>query len=219
MNNFIKVLSLCLVCDLFFPTVKAEIRIKDAFNPEVDSIFYRDLGIVDVRPDTINAGEGLAVEVDVRNYGEVTETFEVIIGWWGPNHSYYEDSYLVELNPGLTVTVQSDSFLCSIDSGDFPVRCTIPFNDSNPNNNGGIYIIYVRPSQFIKEMNIPIVDNQTNELNTRIMTITQFRSQILTPKSGMEIYKVNGKRIAPERISPGIYFVKTNQTRKIVIIE
>jgi hypothetical protein len=219
MNKLIIVLSLCLVCVLFLPFAEAENYIIDVFNPEVDSIFYRDVGIVDFRPDTVNAGEPLVAEADVWNYGEITETFGILLEYSDSTYYYSDTKTVTGLPPFCGITVGFDNWIAPVETGYFAVKCTLLVNDSNPSNNGGIYLIYVRPSQSIKEMDIPIVANHTNELNTRIMTITQFKSQLLKPKSRLEIYIPNGNRITPERINPGIYFIKTDQIRKIVIIK
>lgn len=218
MNKLVILLSLFLVSGLFSPFANAEKSIIDVFNPEVNTIIF-DLGVVDFRPDTINAGESWVAEADVWNYGERGETFDILFEYRDSTFVYSSCKTVVALSPNSGITVQFDSILLSADSGTISVKCTLLVNDSNPNNNGGIYLIYVRPSQSIKEMDNPIVTNHTNELSTRIMTIIQFRNQILKPKYEFEIYNPNGKRITPERINPGIYFIKTDLIRKIVIIE
>lgn len=218
MNKLIIVLSLSLVCGLFSPLAKAENNIVDVFNPEVDIIIY-DLGIVDFRPDTINAGEPWVPEADVWNYGENAETFDILLEYSDSTFVYTDCITVSALPPACGITVDFNSVRLGADSGYFAVKCTLLVNDSNPNNNGGLYLIYVRPNQSIKEMDTPVISNHTNVLSARIMTTTQFRAQILKPKYELEIYMSNGKRITPKRIKPGIYFIKTDQIRKIVILE
>ncbi len=210
MKKLIVLFGLVFLVSLFILPVQAKNRVNNVIHTEIDTVNF-DVGIEDFRPDTVIAGDTFHIQVDIRNYGHITfPTFCLAF-----ETNWYSDTIFISpMAPGALVTVDFGFFVAP-DSGLIPVKCTLCVPDENQANNGGIFVIVVLPRPAIHSNDT----RQTPRLKTSVMTITQFRSQVLNSKFKPEIYTPAGRRLRLEKIKKGIYFVKTNKIQKIVLLE
>jgi len=195
--------------------------VNDVIITEEDTIYEYDVGIENFDlPDTVNPGESIPVQFTLVNYGTRIAIFDFVFEIHYPDSFYWTETIFgITLYPRQRADGDCGTWPAP-DSGTFAIKCSILLDDENPHNNGGTKIIVVRRGQFIEEeISKQNETKQIDNVKSSIITVAQFRKHILNSKFEPHIYAPNGKRIAPERINPGIYFVKTNQIQKIVILE
>jgi hypothetical protein len=185
----------------------------------LDPIYDYDVGIAHHDwPDTCFVGDSIRIGGVVKNFGQVFVLSFLII--FQLDSIYHQTLNVIGLQPDstrgfyfLTLWVNEPgtfSFFCS----------TALAGDQNHANDGGWWTIVVLPRQGLEEKIVSPVDiRQNGMLNTTLMTVAQFKSQVLHSKFNPEIYAPTGRRLTPDKIRKGIYLVKTGSMKKIIILD
>ena len=231
MKNFFK--TLCLVLLVSFPAMpfwtgnKVYAVISQDSDTQfalidssltLDTIYDYDVGIAHHDwPDTCYVGDSIRVGGIVKNFGRSVATFQIIFQL---DSIYRQTQNVIGLLPDSTRGFYFLTIFTAI-PGIFSFFCSTAYSrDQNHANDGGWWIVVVLPRQGLEEKIVSPIDiKQIGILKTSVMTITQFKSQVLNSKFNPEIYTPIGRKLELDKIRKGIYFVKTDKMQKIIILE
>ena len=191
-----------------------------------DTIYDHDVGVFNFTLfDTIYVGDSIRLHPGVKNYGRfIAANFPVTIVFYSEDSlPVYEETIIVMYLP------VSDSLTL----GDYGTRefsqpgtyvvmkcSTMLYEDENPANDGGKKRAIVLPRPNLEEKTKGQIEIERNTtLKSTIMTVAQFKIQILNSNPRPKIYSLLGNSILLENINEGVYFLKTKSTQRKVILQ